>query len=35
MIEQLHQSLVATQRGIAHFIALPQPRGEAASLLQE
>lgn len=34
MIEQLHQSLLATQRGIAHFIALPQPRGTASSLFR-
>jgi len=33
MIEQLHQSLVATQQGTAQFIALPQPRGKATSLL--
>jgi LmbE family N-acetylglucosaminyl deacetylase len=34
MIEQLHQSLLATQRGTAQFIALPQPRGKATSLLR-
>lgn len=33
IIEQLHQSLVATQRGTAQFMAMPQPRGKLTSLL--
>ena len=32
-IEQLHQSMLLTQRGVAHFVALPQPRGKSTSLL--